>query len=124
MVQKGHEIIQAEEEAGMVLARRSRYPAEGFQDRDVLEEASFLQKDISEGMPRNIEDFKDHPVYVLERHLHRDQVIHPKREVGKVGQRPNSATAVSNLESVYRRQDVHAVKSAHKWFRLGRQLKV
>ncbi|KAF2669991.1 Rad4-domain-containing protein [Microthyrium microscopicum] len=91
-------------------------------DRDQLEDAAFIQRDISEGMPRNIEDFKGHPIYVLERHLYRDQVIHPKREVGKVGQN-NKVGNSSNLEPVYRRQDVQTVKTAEKWFRLGRKLK-
>jgi xeroderma pigmentosum group C-complementing protein len=73
-------------------------------------------------MPRNIEDFKGHPIYILERHLRRDEVIHPKREVGKVntGSKSNSD---AKIESVYRRQDVHIVKSMDKWFRLGRQVR-
>jgi xeroderma pigmentosum group C-complementing protein len=91
-------------------------------DRDLLEDTYFTQRDIQEGMPKSIEDFKGHPVYVLERHLYRDEALHPKHEVGKVGQNTKAAN-LSNLESVYRRQDVHLVKSADKWFRQGRTVK-
>src|ERR1700761_1080451 len=73
-------------------------------------------------MPRNIEDFKGHPIYILERHLRRDEVIYPKREVGKVNTGSKSSSN-AKMESVYRRQNVHIVKSMDKWFRLGRQVK-
>jgi xeroderma pigmentosum group C-complementing protein len=91
-------------------------------DRDQVEDSQLLQCEISEGMPRNIEDFKGHPIYVLERHLRRDEVIYPKRETGKVN--TGSKLNAGRLESVYRRQDVHIVKSGEKWFRLGRQIKL
>lgn len=90
-------------------------------NRDHLEEAQLYQREYSEGMPKNIEDFKGHPIYVLERHLHRDQVLHPKKQVGRINAGPKSA---AKIEYVYRRQDVHSVKSSDKWFRLGRQLKI
>jgi xeroderma pigmentosum group C-complementing protein len=88
--------------------------------RDEIEDGMLLQREISEGMPKNVEDFKNHPVYVLERHLRRDQVLRPKHKVGQISQRGGAS---SRIELVYRRQDVHVVKSADKWFRLGRQIK-
>ncbi|OCK86627.1 Rad4-domain-containing protein [Cenococcum geophilum 1.58] len=88
-------------------------------DRDQVEDAALARKEAAEGMPRNVQDFKDHPIYVLERHLKHNQVIHPKKGVGKV----NIGTAASsNMESVYRRRDVHIVRSADKWYRLGREV--
>jgi len=91
-------------------------------DRDQLEDAELATKEAAEPMPRNVQDFKDHPYYALERHLRRHEVIHPKREVGKVGAgRPGST---SNLEPIFRRRDVQMVKSADKWYRLGREIKV
>lgn len=78
---------------------------------------------MSEGLPKNIEDFKGHPVYVLGRHLRRDEAIYPLHEVGKVRQASRLGMA-GKVESVYRRRDVHIVKSADKWFRLGRHVKV
>jgi xeroderma pigmentosum group C-complementing protein len=88
-------------------------------DRDTIEDAQLLQREVSEGMPKNIEDFKNHPIYVLERHLKKHEVLYPKNKVGQIAQR-GSSTAV---ELVYRRKDVHGVKSGDKWFRMGRQVK-
>ena len=91
-------------------------------DRDQVEDAELTAKEAAEPMPRNVQDFKDHPYYALERHLRRSEVIHPKREVGKVrAGRPGSTNA---LESIYRRRDVHQLKSADKWYRMGREIKV
>ena len=88
-------------------------------DRDQVEDAELTAKEAAEPMPRNVQDFKDHPYYALERHLKRHEVIHPKREVGKVG-----AGTTNALESIYRRRDVHQLKSADKWYRMGREIKV
>lgn len=92
-------------------------------DRDEMEISELTSKSAGEPMPRNIQDFKDHPIYALERHLHRNQVIFPKRVIGQVGL--SKATSKSdNLEAVYRRSDVHVVHSADRWYRLGRDVKV
>lgn len=93
----------------------------GALDRDQVEDAELAQKEAKEGMPGNVLDFKDHPYYALERHLKRHEVIHPKRQAGKV----NAGTAAKpKLEPVFRRQDVFACKSADKWYRVGREIKV
>ena len=88
--------------------------------RDELEDAEFLKKAAQEGMPKNVADFKGHPVYVLERHLRRNEVIHPTREVGKVtiggGDR-------KKLESVFRRRDVHLCRTNDAWYRRGRDVR-
>ena len=68
-----------------------------------------------------MQDFKNHPYYVLERHLRRNEVIHPRNEVGKVGVGGHASTS---LEIIYRRRDVKVVRSADKWYRLGREVKV
>lgn len=89
----------------------------GALDREQVEDSELAQKEAREGMPANILDFKDHPYYALERHLKRHEVLHPKREVGKV----NAGTAAKpRMEPVYRRQDVMVCKSADKWYRVGR----
>ncbi|RAK76485.1 putative DNA repair protein Rad4 [Aspergillus fijiensis CBS 313.89] len=93
-----------------------------LEDRDQLEVSELTAKTAAEPMPRNIQDFKDHPVYALERHLRRSEVIHPKRVIGQVSLgKPGSKTQV--LEPVYRRSDVQTVRSADKWYRLGRDIK-
>lgn len=93
-------------------------------DRDQVEDAELAAKEAAEEMPRSVQDFKDHPYYALERHLRRNEVIHPKREVGKVtvGKAGTSGTDKA-LESIYRRRDVQVVKSADSWYRLGREIK-
>ena len=91
-------------------------------DRDQVEDAELTAKEAAEPMPRNVQDFKDHPYYALERHLRRHEVIYPKREVGKVG---TGRSGTSNaLEPIYRRRDVYQLKSADKWYRVGREIKV
>lgn len=93
-------------------------------DRDQVEDAELAAKEAAEEMPRNVQDFKDHPYYALERHLRRNEVIHPKREVGKVTAGKAGAGGIDKaLESIYRRRDVHIVKSADSWYRLGREIK-
>ena len=91
----------------------------GKSDTDMIEDAELDHYEAKEPMPRNVQDFKGHPYYALERHLKRHEAIHPKREVGKlrVGKAENS------VEPVYRRRDVHICKTADKWYRSGRELK-
>ena len=86
-------------------------------DRDQVEDAELKAKEAREPMPRNVIDFKNHPYFALERHIKRGEVIHPKRQVGKVN-------VGKSAEIVYRRRDVHIVKSADNWYRLGRDIKV
>ncbi|CAI7658250.1 unnamed protein product [Penicillium glandicola] len=94
-----------------------------LEDRDEAEISELTSKSAAEPMPRNIQDFKDHPVYALERHIRRNEVIHPKRIIGHVGL--GKSTARSEIsEPVYRRSDVHIVRSSDKWYRLGRDVKV
>lgn len=89
-------------------------------DRDQMEDAELARKEAAEGMPRNVQDFKSHPYYVLERHLRHNEAIQPMHEVGKV----NAGTAASGkLEPVFRRKDVHVVRNADRWYRLGREIK-
>lgn len=91
-------------------------------DRDQVENAELTAKEAAEPMPRNVQDFRDHPYYALERHLKRHEVINPKREVGKVAAGRSGTT--NTLEPIYRRRDVHQLKSADKWYRIGREIKV
>ncbi|KAJ5164239.1 uncharacterized protein N7500_006069 [Penicillium coprophilum] len=94
-----------------------------FEDRDEAEISELTSKSAAEPMPRNIQDFKDHPVYALERNIRRNEVIHPKRVIGHVGL--GKSTARSEIsEPVYRRSDVHIVRSSDRWYRLGRDVRV
>jgi xeroderma pigmentosum group C-complementing protein len=86
--------------------------------RDEIEDNELVAREAQEGMPKNVSDFKGHPIFALERHLRRNEVIHPMREAGRV-----SAGAGGKAESVYRRKDVHVVRSADQWYRKGRDVK-
>lgn len=92
-------------------------------DRDATEVSELTSKAAGEPMPRNIQDFKDHPFYALERHLRRNEVIFPKRVIGHVAV-GKSGSQNEGQETVYRRSDVHIVRSADKWYRLGRDIKL
>ncbi|KAJ5923326.1 hypothetical protein N7454_008571 [Penicillium verhagenii] len=94
-----------------------------LEDRDEAEISELTSKSAAEPMPRNIQDFKDHPVYAINRHLRRNEVVFPERVIGHVGL-SKTTSKIDNLEPVYRRSDVHVVRSADKWYRLGRDVKV
>ncbi|KAI9659618.1 MAG: hypothetical protein M1831_003699 [Alyxoria varia] len=89
-------------------------------DRDSIENAELAQREAAEPLPKNVQDFKDHPYYALERHLKHNEVIHPKTESGKVAVGKGLSASV---EPIYRRANVQGVKSADKWFRSGREIK-
>ena len=110
------EITEKGEEWWRKALKVFRRPA--YLDRDQVEDAELAKKDASEGLPNNVQDFKDHPYYALERHLKRHEVIWPKRASAKV------TVGKGTLEPVYRRSDVHTVRSADKWYRFGREIKV
>ncbi|KAK0629011.1 hypothetical protein B0T17DRAFT_588968 [Bombardia bombarda] len=85
-------------------------------DLDQIEQTELNAEEAKEPMPRNIADFKDHPVYALERHLRRNEVLIPGAQtVGTVG-----AGSKAPLERIYRRKDVRVARSRDKWYRMGR----
>lgn len=86
----------------------------GFElDRDQLEQAEFARLMAEEPVPNNVQDLKDHPLFALKRHLRRDQVIWPERNVGTV------SAGRGRTENIYRRQDVKPVKTREQWYKLG-----
>ncbi|KAJ6583977.1 hypothetical protein DFH09DRAFT_1260163 [Mycena vulgaris] len=85
--------------------------------RDDVEDAELEVAQLSEGMPTTINGFKNHPMYVLPRHLIQTETIHPPppqtRELGKFRGEP-----------VYPRSAVVSLKTADNWMRSeGRQVK-
>ncbi len=91
------------------------------EDRDEIENVELLAREEGEQMPKNVQDFKNHPYYALERHLRRNEVIHPKKEIGRVNVGQSRG---AKLEPVFRRKDVLIVKTADQWYRLGRDVKI
>ncbi|KAK3945638.1 Rad4-domain-containing protein, partial [Diplogelasinospora grovesii] len=89
-------------------------------DLDQIEETELAAEEAKEPMPKNVADFKDHPVYALERHLRRHEVLVPDAQTtGTI-----KASTKGSLERIYRRRDVRVARSRDKWYRLGRVVKV
>lgn len=87
-------------------------------DLDQIENNELAAIQMREPMPRNVADFKDHPIYALERHLRRNEVLVPGASAsGTVG-----AGSTGPLEKIYRRSDVRVARSREKWYRMGREV--
>ncbi|KAI1768568.1 Rad4-domain-containing protein [Hypoxylon sp. FL1150] len=87
-------------------------------DLDQIENNELTAIQMREPMPRNVADFKDHPIYALERHLRRNEVLVPGASAsGTVG-----AGSTGPLEKIYRRSDVRIARSREKWYRMGREV--
>ncbi|KAH9947442.1 Rad4-domain-containing protein [Amylocystis lapponica] len=80
--------------------------------RDDLEDEELETNQLMEAMPTSMAGFKDHPLYALERHLKRDEVLHPLVELGKFRGEP-----------VYPRSSVVQLKTAENWTRQGRKVR-
>jgi xeroderma pigmentosum group C-complementing protein len=94
-------------------------PNRWVSDLDQIEENELTAAVAREPMPRNVADFKDHPIYALERHLRRHDVLPLNaHEVGTI-----SAGSRAPLERIYRRGDVKIARTREKWYRLGRVVK-
>lgn len=99
------------------VMRRYKQPG-ARSDLDQIEDNELSGMEAREPMPRNVADFKNHPVYALERHMRRHEVLALDAPVvGTVG-----AGSKGPLEKIYRRRDVRAAKSVDKWYRLGREI--
>ncbi|KAF9485754.1 Rad4-domain-containing protein [Pholiota conissans] len=85
--------------------------------RDDLEDEELDLLQMKEGMPTTIGGFKDHPVYVLARHLKQTETIHP----------PPPATPELGTfrgEPVYPRSAVVSLKTSENWMRnMGRTVR-
>ena len=120
---RGHRLDSTGDEGSKwwkAITRLFRRPG-GPIDREGIEDAFLSQREMREPMPKNIQDFKNHPYLALKRHLKRYEVLYPNPEV--VGPLNTGTAAKPNMESVYRRSDVQVCRSADQWFRHGRQIK-
>lgn len=81
--------------------------------RELKEDAELARYQEAEPMPTVVEGFKNHPRYVLERHLKREEVLLPKtKQLG-----------LFRGEPVYPRSAVVGVKSSENWMREGRTIR-
>ncbi|GAA5894635.1 hypothetical protein JCM8208_006031 [Rhodotorula glutinis] len=96
--------------AGVVQPWRRKFVL----NRDREEEQELWNRSINEPFPTSIGGFKNHPNYVLEQHLHRDEALRPgARDYG----------LFKGEHRVFRRADVLSVKSAENWYRQGRSVR-
>ena len=104
------------------LSRYARSPLHPhYAVLDQIEANQLAKFEASEPMPRNVADFKDHPVYALERHLRRHEVLVPGAQSSgtvSAGTGPNKA-----VERIYRRSDVRIARTKEKWWRSGRTVR-
>lgn len=97
---------------------------------DKFEEIEFQELELKEGMPTNLSDFKGHPLYVLEKDLKFNEILMPKiscggiSKKGKITNRQYNNENNNNFIPVYKRSNVHIVRSARGWFMRGRVLKI
>ncbi|KAI8963175.1 Rad4-domain-containing protein [Daldinia sp. FL1419] len=112
-------IESAEATGGKWWRKVLRAFSRGFtSDLDQIEDNELTATELREPMPRNIADFKDHPIYALERHLRRNEVLVPGASAsGTIGAGSNGP-----LEKIYRRKDVQIARSREKWYRMGREV--
>lgn len=81
--------------------------------REMKEDEELARSQESEPMPTVLEGFKNHPRFVLERHLKREEVLTPKtKQLG-----------LFRGEPVFPRSAVVGVKSSENWMREGRTIK-
>lgn len=91
-------------------------------DLDQIERAELLACAAREKMPTSVSEFKDHPVYALERDLRRREVLLPDaKPAGTVAARGAGRGAA--MEKVWRRADVRVARTADAWYRVGRVVK-
>ncbi|VEU24370.1 DEKNAAC105552 [Brettanomyces naardenensis] len=90
---------------------------------DKFEELEFEEFSLREGMPNSIQDFKNHPVYVIEDQLKANEVLKPKISCGTI-RKKNKFNKQGVLIPVYKRKNVRIVRSAKAWYMRGRVLKM
>ncbi|EPQ29590.1 uncharacterized protein PFL1_02809 [Pseudozyma flocculosa PF-1] len=81
-------------------------------DRDAMEDIELNESASREAMPTSVAGYKDHPVYFLEKHLKRDEVVYPRNRI-----------ATFQGMDVFRRSNVLTLRSSRQWFNEGRVVK-
>jgi xeroderma pigmentosum group C-complementing protein len=93
-----------------------------LKDRDQLEEIDLSNHLLKEPVPKKIDDFRGHPLYVLDRHLRRNEVLRPGAT--PVGALTSGKGMNLKTENIFKRRDVMPCYSTREWFRKGRIVKV
>ncbi|KAK5781264.1 hypothetical protein RI543_001311 [Arxiozyma heterogenica] len=89
---------------------------------DDYEDLYFEDRDEMEGMPTSLQDFKNHPKYILEKDIKTTQyLVNNAKECGYL--RLNNKKQPSKVLKVFLRKDVIDLKTPRQWYQLGRVLK-
>ncbi|ODQ78621.1 hypothetical protein BABINDRAFT_22547, partial [Babjeviella inositovora NRRL Y-12698] len=91
---------------------------------DVFEQQEFAKRSLQEGMPNCVQDFRSHPVYSLETQLKSNEIIFPREPCGTLRLKGKRAGNHGDVVPVYKRANVHVVRSAKAWYMKGRLLRV
>lgn len=91
---------------------------------DKFEQIEFDELSLKEGMPSSVNDFKNHPIYVLENDLKFNEILMPKISCGRLAVKGKSKNSNEGFLPVYKRTNVHIVRSPRGWFMRGRVLKI
>lgn len=93
---------------------------------DAVELKEFYKRDLAEGIPNNIGDFKNHPLYVLESQLRQNEIIYPKDDSSKCGtyRKKTTGNKEQPVVPIYKRSSVVQLRSAKAWYMRGRVLKM
>ncbi|CCE82833.1 Piso0_002583 [Millerozyma farinosa CBS 7064] len=94
---------------------------------DALEAKEFHDRDLCEGMPNNMIDFHNHPIYALKSQLKQKEVVFPDSDTSVCGYfRPKNSGKSNKGQSVIpviKRSNIYSLKSARAWYMRGRVIK-
>ncbi|CCE81904.1 Piso0_002583 [Millerozyma farinosa CBS 7064] len=94
---------------------------------DALEAKEFHDRDLCEGMPNNMTDFHNHPIYALKSQLKQNEVVFPDNDTSVCGYfRPKTSGKSNKGQSVIpviKRSNIYSLKSARAWYMRGRVIK-
>lgn len=95
--------------------------------KDVLEAKEFHDRDLCEGMPNNMSDFHNHPIYALKSQLKQNEIVYPDNDTSVCGYfRPKTSGKSNNKQNVIpviKRSNIYSLKSARAWYMVGRVIK-
>ncbi|RPB03261.1 Rad4-domain-containing protein, partial [Choiromyces venosus 120613-1] len=91
------------------------------EDQELVGAPTVETKSFAGNGKESIGWYKDHPEYILERHLKRDEAIRPGKLHVKIFVSGKGEKAKE--EKVYARQDMVSCKSVENWYRDGRVIK-
>lgn len=110
------ELTKREKEGGMKLWWETFYPKikrKNWTTREEKEQEELQHQQAREPMPTSIAAFNNHPLYALERHLKKFEIIHPREPVlGRIKGEP-----------IYPRSCVKTVHTVETWMRFGRVIR-